>query len=195
MKYLLDAEGLKKQLLAAGYPSIVEFAKATGLHRNTVQKLLQGGSVFSQALQKIADRLQLDPVSLLQPVLGEASAIPHVEELAPLVQQLLHREPQVAVILFGSRASGRARTYSDWDLGLTRFPKPLGGIEFLRLKRWMDEVGERLVRTVDVVNLDQAPDWFLGNTAAQLRYLAGHREAWCYFQGVVHGVTKRETAA
>ena len=49
--------------------------------------------------------------------------------------------------------------------------------------------------TVDFVNLDQSPDWFLEAMTDSPQRLAGEPGAFQFFQGVVHGIQKRHQAA
>ena len=97
-------------------------------------------------------------------------------------------------MLLGSHARGRARKYSDWDIGVFGHPKPLTGMAYLPLKNAVEEWSEDLVREVDLVNLNQAPAWFL-LAQAPPHFLGGNHEAYTYFLGVLDGIKHCEQAA
>ena len=48
--------------------------------------------------------------------------------------------------------------------------------------------------SVDLVNLDQAPHWFLAGIDYEPIFLGGDREAFIHFKGVLHGIQKGEAA-
>lgn len=194
MKYILDTNRLLQLLRTAGFNSLLEFSRKTGIHRNTLANLCAGRSVFTSTFQAVADYLHVDPNTLLMPTSTAISHLP-IEEIRPLIARIIQSDPQVAVMLFGSRAGKHPKKYSDWDLGVIRFPEALSGIEFLRLKRSVEEASEDLVRRVDVVNLHQAPADFLANIVNQIHFLDGNREAWIYFQGIINAIQRTEEAA
>jgi len=195
MKYILNKKRFKEQLVAKGYKNLLDFSRKTGVHRNTLQNLLSGKGILSSSFQSITDHLETDPLELMQPISTTKVSLPFIDEIRPLLVQLLKQDKKVAVVLLGSRAKKRAQNYSDWDLGVIRYPKPLEGIEFLRLKRWVGDLSEDLPRTVDLVNLNQAPDWFLKDIANSVLYLDGNKEAWIYLKGVLDGAKKEDQTA
>lgn len=193
MRYVVNEEGLKKMVLEQGYKGLTSFSRACGLHRNTLTGLVRGKSVFLSSLQKIAERLKVDPLELIVPVSLLGLSIPNMNEIRPVVAWLLQENKEMAVVLLGSRASGRAKRYSDWDLGIFSHHQPIGGHQYLRLKRRVEEMTENLVRIVDLVNLNQAPAWFLKNL--QIVYLDGDRECFIYLRGLIDGIEKNRQAA
>ncbi|MBI4366680.1 MAG: nucleotidyltransferase domain-containing protein [Deltaproteobacteria bacterium] len=194
MKYILDQKLFFLRLREAGFKNLLEFSRKAGMHRNTLANLCAGKNVFTSAFQTIADHLGVDPNVLLKPVSTTAAPFP-IEEIRPILARIIQSDPNVAIVLFGSRAGKHPTKYSDWDLGVIRFPDALSGIAFLRLKRMVEEASEDLVRRVDVVNLHQAPSWFLTNIADQIHFLDGNREAWIYLQGIMHAIQRTEKAA
>src|SRR3989338_4929904 len=176
MKYILNKEAFKKGLIERGYRGVADFAVQNRIHRNTLQKLLTGRPVFSMTFQLLVDILKVDPLALMTPV-SEIKGIPHGEELRPVIGPLIRQDKKIAVVLIGSRASGKAKYYSDWDLGIVRYPEPITGIEYLQFKNKVEEMTDNLVRSVDLVNLNQAPAWFLEGLSSII-FLDGNRETY-----------------
>lgn len=190
MKYVLDPQALRRAAAKQGFRSLGALASQTGLHRNTLGGLLRGQGVFARSVQQIANTLQCDPLTLIIPASTTAASLPLVDELRPMLGALTRQDPDLAVILFGSRARGTSRTYSDWDLGLTRWPTPLDHATFVRYKFQIEDLTDNVVRMIDVVNLDQAPHWFLAQIATSARLLDGNATSWAHLQGVFHGIGK-----
>jgi predicted nucleotidyltransferase len=80
---------------------------------------------------------------------------PDLEDIAGAVKPLL--PPGFRAFLFGSRASGRARPGSDWDVGLLG-PEPLRGALVERIREALD--GIRTLHSFDVVDLSTVPAGF-----------------------------------
>lgn len=195
MRYKLDHKKLKKALTESGYPSLSRFAAKAGIHRNTLSNLLAGRSIFSASFQSLAKALRMDPMELAAPQSDFPSKTKHIDEIRPIVARLVKESPGAAVLLLGSRAAGKARNYSDWDLGIFGHAKPISGLDYLRLKGIVGEMSEDLVRQVDLVHLNQAPLWFLeGLTSQSVVFLDGNRDTWIYFQGVMDGIEKEKAA-
>jgi predicted nucleotidyltransferase len=195
MKYILDRAAFDKQLRAQGFPNVSRFADRIGVHRNTILGYFRGKPVFSSAFLKVAHALGRDPIELIVPVGDMAAILEHFEEVRPVIVALLRESPGITVVLLGSRAKGRAGTFSDWDLGVTRPATPIGGEEFLSLRRIADELIEDLVRNVDVINLDVAPDWFWEGLDYEPVFLDGNREGYLFLKGMLHGIKKNRQVA
>jgi len=194
MKYILDKKKFKKRLTDQGYRNLTSFAAQHKIHRNTLHDLLKGKSVLKTSFEKIASKLKVDPWELVRAQAEGLPKVPEIEEIKSLLAGLLKKEKKMAVVLIGSRAGKRPKLYSDWDLGVFRYPKPLSGMEYLRLKNLVEEESEPLVRQVDLVNLNQAPTWFLEGLNNQVLFLDGNREAFLYLQGVLDGIQKEKIA-
>lgn len=194
MKYRLDVKILKKKLSEQGYKSVSEFAVKTGLHRNTLQNLLSGKNVFTSSMDTLTSHLNTDPLELIIPQSPLSFRIKHIEELKNIVGSLVKQDKKLVVVLLGSRAKQKAKEYSDWDLGVFKYPTPLSGLEYLKLKRMVDEKSENLVRKVDLVNLNQAPAWFFEEIDKNILYLDGHHEAYTYLMGVLDGIQREKVA-
>lgn len=189
IRYKLDDRQLATQLRKLGFPTVSQFAKAHGINRATLNNYLKGRGPFPESFYAIADALKVDPLQLLTPIPSEGG-IPKLEEIAPIVAACCRVSPQVAVVLLGSRVRGGAQEYSDWDLGVTGGVHQITTKEFLHIKQLVEDLKENLPRDVDVINLDEAPEWFLKGINYSPRFLSGNESSWNYFMGVLHGVQK-----
>lgn len=190
-RYKLDDRQLATQLRKVGLSTISQFTQQYGINRATLNNYLNGRGPFPESFYVIADALNVDPIQLLTPVASTLeNAIPKLEEIASIIMACSKVSPRIAVILLGSRAKGNAQDYSDWDLGVTGGAQPLTTKEFLHIKQLVEDLKEDLPRDVDVVNLGEAPEWFLRGINYLPRFLSGNESSWNYFMGVLHGVQK-----
>ncbi len=188
-RYGLGEQQFQRALSRAGYASTAQFAREHRINRATLNNYLQGRGPLPEAFYAIADALHADPLQLLIPTTSVGD-IPKLEEIAPIITAVSAASSQIAVGLLGSRAHGAAKTYSDWDLGVTSGLHPLSDKDFFRLKQMVNDLADDLPRGVDLMNLDAAPDWFLKGIQYTPKLLAGNELSWSYFMGVLHGVHK-----
>ena len=87
-----------------------------GLHRNTVGNYLAGNAAIPAALERMLVALDLEPGEVLS--LRRRSRTVAGLSIADLVDILHHLVPEAAYVLFGSRARGTAKPYSDYDVGV-----------------------------------------------------------------------------
>lgn len=187
VQYRLSRESFKKLLKERGYKNAQDFCKKTSIHKNTLNYYLSGRDVFSKKLCEIAFHLQVDPIELVEAC--DTSKIDSAE--IEKIVSYLSLEKGMAVALLGSRANGKSQKFSDWDIGVTRgSKKPISGREFLRLRAWVGEVADDLARKVDLVNLDEAPQWFLESIDYEPIFLGGDKETFERFMGVLDGIKK-----
>jgi len=195
MKYVIDRPAVTARIKALGFASASRFASRIGIHRNTILGYFRGKSVFTAAFLKMARALERDPLELILPAGDASKPALHLDDIRPVIAALIRRSPGIAVVLLGSRAKGRAKAFSDWDLGVTRPPSPIGAEEFLSLRRLAGDLAENLVRHVDVINLDAAPDWFWEGLDYDPLFLDGDREGYSFLKGMLHGIKKNRQAA
>ncbi len=194
MSYCLNGKNFKKALLEAGFKSLLDFSKKTKIHRNTLQGFMEGKDVFISSFSTLARALHKDPLELISPQFKAKSKISNIDELKEIIAKLLRHDKKMLVVLLGSRAKKRAKEFSDWDLGIFRYPEIIGGREYLRLKGLVEEASEDLVRKVDLINLNQAPHWFLKEMGEEIVFLAGPQESFLYLKGMLHGIQKEQAA-
>jgi predicted nucleotidyltransferase len=194
MDYRIDQMVFKKRVIAKGYRSLSDFAAKNNIHRNTLLNLKQGQSVFSSSYRNITNALEIDPLELMVPISTCPFNNENLDEIRPLIAHLVKLAPGKAIMLIGSQASGKAKKYSDWDIGIFDHVHPLSGREYLHLKGKVEDLSENLVRMVDLVNLNQAPSWFLESlVSTKPVFLDGNREAYIYFMGVLNGIQKQQS--
>lgn len=194
MQYTLDKHKFKRRLLSLGYKNLYDFAAKNNIHRNTLHDLFQGKSVFLNSFEKIAKKLEMDPLELLLPKSEFSNSIPNSDEIRPIVARLVKKRKKMAVVLLGSRAIEAAKKYSDWDIGIFSHSQPVTGMEYLQHRRLAEELAENMVRKVDLVNLNQAPSWFLENLKDSCLFLDGDHESFIYLKGVIDGIQRESEA-
>lgn len=192
MKYIINSNILKKAMVGKNIGSMALLSKESSVHRNTILGYLSGKSVFLDTFTQIADHLGLDPLELITPASETKAKAENIDEIKQIIAALTKTKKGCAVILLGSRAKGRAKKYSDWDIGITGGTNPISSSEYLTMKNKVDELSEDLPRTVDLVNLDSAPAWFLKAIDYEPQFLDGNKEAFIYFKGVLYGAKKDE---
>ena len=170
-----------------------DFARQAGLHRNTVNLYLKGKDVFADAFARMAARLGCDPLELAIPVSDSDIPVKGIDEIRPIVAALVKHDKRIAVILIGSRARKRHHPHADWDIGVTGCDRPLDHAEHLEIKGIVDDLAEDLPHSVDVINLDAAPRWFLEGIDYDPVFLDGDRGGFLHFKGVLDGI--KRTAA
>ena len=172
----LNAEMLQRAMHEQGYASAKELAADLGLHRNTVGRYLAGNAAIPGALARLLVALDLSP--------GETLSLRrrrrHVPGLAvsDLVELLHGALPGAAFVLFGSRARGSAKRFSDYDIGVYRSE----GLEFSAYSRLLDLVAEwnrESLSTAQLADLTRADAAFVAGLAEDLLFLAGSHAAWC----------------
>lgn len=192
MYYALDKDKFKRRLFELGYVSLSAFAKKTSIHRNTILNYLAGKGIFSATFYQLADAIDADPLELITATSKTEAKIAKIDEIRLVVAKIIKSDSKIAVILLGSRAKKKAKDYSDWDLGIMRGEKPLTSFEYLKIKGVVEEASEDIVRNIDVINLDSAPEWFLKEIDYEPIFLDGNKGAYLYFQGVMHGIKKKK---
>ena len=80
---------------------------------------------------------------------------PKLEDISQILKR--HLPAEYGAVLFGSRAAGRARPGSDWDIGVLG-PAPLGGAVVQTILDELDELPT--LHSFDVVDLTTVPEYF-----------------------------------
>lgn len=190
MRYHLNTSKLKEIIAQLGYANISDFARANSLNRATLHHYIKGeGGPLAEGYYSICEALNTDPIALLTPV--EPPLVDEAGRIMPIVNKLAATDKEIALCLLGSRAKGKGKKYSDWDIGITHGRKTISGVDFLRLKRNVDADVDKLPWEVDFINLDAAPEWFLLGIDYEPIFLAGNSNSWAFFLGVLYGAKKR----
>ena len=173
---VLDGARLRREIRARGFSCVKDFADAVGVHRNTVGSYLSGRTALPGALARILKALDLAPAEVLA-LSRRRKQVPGLA-VADLVETLRAALPEAAFVLFGSRARGTAKRYSDYDIGVYRID-PLEFVEFSRLLDLVSAWNEEALVMAQLADLTKADEWFLGELAADFVLLAGSQAAWC----------------
>ncbi|MEK7276626.1 MAG: HI0074 family nucleotidyltransferase substrate-binding subunit, partial [Chloroflexota bacterium] len=80
---------------------------------------------------------------------------PKLEDISRILKR--HLPVEYGAVLFGSRATGRARPGSDWDIGVLG-PAALGGAVIETIREELDELPT--LHSFDVVDLTTVPEYF-----------------------------------
>jgi predicted nucleotidyltransferase len=171
----LDKDFLVKSLKNKQIQSFTELARRTGLHRNTINHYLSGNSVFQQGFEKICNSVAISPLDMVK----KPKAKDRIHAIAPLIDLLHEKFPQMTFVLFGSRARGREKEFSDWDVGFYS-TQPISHrqhLDMLKLKsEWLETSG--LLVAVDLVNLNRADSDFLQACQDDFIFLTGKLKDW-----------------
>ena len=173
---LLDGSRLRREIRSQGFSGVKEFADAVGVHRNTVGNYISGKTALPGALAQILEALDLAPAEVIS--LFPRRRQVHGLLVSDLVESLHRVSPEAALVLFGSRARGAAKRYSDYDIGVFQ----VDALEFPIYSRMLDVVAEwneESLVAVQLVDLTHAEVSFLEDLVEDLVLLAGSLAAWC----------------
>lgn len=173
--FVINQGALTAALKKKGFKSYSQLARALGIHRNTIGRYLSGEPALPQALERIMLALDLSVGDLI--TRRHLSKKVPGSQIAELIDQFSSQRPDCAFVLFGSRARGSYKQYSDYDLGVYRS----AGLSFEAYSRLLDCVAEwndSRLSSVQLVNFCKADSEFLENVAEDLVFLAGSILEW-----------------
>lgn len=166
--YTLDMDAIKAAVRKRGFGGIKPFLEHIGLHRNTLDRFARGASVLPRSVEQILSSLSIPIEKALVSSSQNAG-----DPIMPLVERIHRNHPNTSLFLFGSRARGRSRKYSDFDLGVySHTGIPLK--EFLDILEEKEQFEEESPWTIDCVNLTNVTDDFLGSISHDITLLAGY---------------------
>jgi predicted nucleotidyltransferase len=172
---VVDREVIENAMRKKGYRTTKELAQHLGLHRNTLGGYLAGARAVPEALEKILEVLSLDPAQALR--LTQRRRKNPALTIAKLVDQLSFAATGCCIVLFGSRARGTPKKYSDFDLGVFS-EKELVFKKFSSLLNIVADWNDNSLSTVQLSNLSIADQEFLSSIANDLIFLGGSFLAW-----------------
>jgi predicted nucleotidyltransferase len=174
-RFIIDKQRLQAAINASGFRTVSGLARALGLHRNSISSYLNGGSVFPEALERIFIALNLDPANVIRSVVRPPSS----EELkiANLVDEVSKKAADCCVVLYGSRARGHYKPFSDYDLGVFA-ESPMSFETFSAMLSLVDDWNESNMQVVQLTDLSSADFDFLAHIGPDLRFIGGSRVAW-----------------
>ena len=180
--YIIDNDRFQEALQKAGYRTIQQLAQKLSIHRNTIHHFLAGAPVFPESISKIFSALGVEPFEILKRTRKDYG----VDLIAVLTDALLETKGNMCIVLFGSRARGSNKKFSDFDLGVYS-RDGMDHREYLKLLTCKDDNAEDLPVTVDLVNLNRADKDFLGSIGTDMRFIGGRLSDWLKLKGSVCG--------
>lgn len=166
----LNMQAIRTAVKKLGFGGVKPFLGHLGLHRNALDRFSRGAGVLPESIERVLSALSL-PIH--EAVVPQPGTLGFAEEIMPLVEQIHRGHPTTSIFLFGSRAKGRARKFSDYDLGVyAKDGVPL--TDFLHILEETEAFEEKASQRIDCVNLSSATPEFLREIAPDLTLLAGY---------------------
>ena len=174
-QFILNKDSFLATLRASSYRSMSALAAAIGVHRNSLSNYVNGGPVFPEVLERALLALQADPATMITRVTPAFDQSPRV--VAELTDRIARRDPMACVVLFGSRARGRHKRFSDFDIGVYS-QKGIPFAMFSEMLSDVDDFNEASMHTAQLTNISEADRIFLREIGPDLKFLAGSNVAW-----------------
>lgn len=166
-----------RKMRGRGIPSVLELARRTGLHRNTINHYLAGQSVYQDGYLTLCRHMGVSAHDLV----CERPGVDIPKNVAAVMDVLAARYPKLAFVLFGSRARLDPKPFSDWDVGFFS-SSGVTHDEHLGILGLVDDLCEREAFAVDAVNLNLADRDFLERNAGDFVFLTGSLTEWISFK-------------
>ena len=181
--YSLDMTKLSALLNERGYQGgFSALAKKIGVHRNTIGHFSAGNSILPKSLQKLFELLNVDGREFIQ---FESDGY-KIDSIAFVVDAIAKKYQDCCVVLFGSRARGTNKKFSDFDLGVFS-SNGLDSNVFTALIDVVEKVTEDFPIIVQLVNLNRAEPEFLKAIAQDIKFLGGSMSNWLALKGKCYG--------
>lgn len=168
----LDRNKLNKHLKEKGM-SLSQFAKKCGISRQSLYNMFRGKSVLSAPMEKLLFFLGVD----LEDVSAKWVRIENLFQDAPAQIKKVFRMLEdyakkhgASLFLIGSRARGKKGIRADWDFAFY-FPSDARPADFAVVKFKAEDIA--FPYRIDVVNLNDAPEWFLESAEKNAILLSG----------------------
>ncbi|HMO17711.1 MAG TPA: nucleotidyltransferase domain-containing protein [Oligoflexia bacterium] len=185
MNFCLSKEKLLYFASKLGLGSFGGLCEAAKVHRNSLTPYLKGErSPYTQVVLDLASALKVSPDELIVEV-SEDLGSQLYKRISPLIAGRT-----LAFFMFGSRARKTEKKYSDIDIGVSGGSARIDFESFVLLKSQIEDVFDDFPYTLNIVNLDMAPDEFLFSIEKDLTFLFGDKESSHYLLGYIHGRKK-----
>jgi len=155
----VDRNKLNKLLKKRGI-SLSQFAKDCGISRQSLYNMFRGKSVLSAPMEKLLLYLHVDPEDVTIRSVKTENVFQDAPSQIKNVFQMLEnyaKKHNAGLFLIGSRARGKKGIRSDWDFALY-FPSGKKPADFAVVKFKAEDAA--FPYRIDVVNLNDAPEWF-----------------------------------
>jgi transcriptional regulator with XRE-family HTH domain len=183
--FILDRERFLTALAKGGYASLTELASAVGVHRNSLSNYLNGAQIFPEVLEKAMVALRVEPASVIKtlpPFQTEPERV-----IGALSDAIARKDDHCCVVLFGSRARGRPKRFSDYDLGVYN-PSGIPFSDLSLMLSCVDDFNDETMQTAQLTNISEADGNFLTEIGPDLQFLAGSRVAWTALRDKIQGM-------
>jgi len=170
MNIVLDRNLIKKEIHKR-FKSLGDFCEAIGVHRNSLSVYLSGKTLLPEVVEKALTALNISSQDAFHLKTEKQNSIQ--KKISPIIESLVLKYPELSIVLFGSRARGTERKYSDVDLGII-------SKDILSLNQWsdirniVDAKAEDLPFMIDVVDLKRADQKFLDSAKQGMKFLGGN---------------------
>ena len=166
--YILDTFSMRflsrahlNPLLTRRGLNLSRLARKSGVSRQSLYQMLAGASIYNVPFQKLIRFLRISPDQITDE--HSASTLSLEQSPAKIRKAALRlldycKKKRASLILFGSRARETHGKGSDWDFAVY-FHGKVHDHELRRLKQQLQE--QTFPYRIDIVNLNQAPHWFL----------------------------------
>lgn len=175
----LSRQKLLAKMQQAQIPSLLQLAKQAGLNRNTINYYLSGASLLPKGFLKICQILGTSPNNLINS--DTPPSLYLTRGIASAIDRLAKRFPELTFTLFGSRARGTAKTFSDWDIGFFS-SNQVNHETHLELLDFVDDLNNELDIEIDAINLNEAKAHFLIENKDDFLFLKGSLSDWLQFK-------------
>lgn len=185
VNYCLSKEKLMHFASKLGLRSINEICEAANVHRNSLTPYLKGDrSPYTQVMLDLAAALKVSPDDLIIKTSEDL-----VNELYRKISPLIS-DKQLALSMFGSRVRKTEMKYSDIDIGISGGRAKIDFDSFVLIKSQIEDEFDDYSYSLNIINLDMAPDDFLFSIEKDLTFLFGHKECFDYVLGYIDGRKK-----
>lgn len=157
---LLSRDKLNKMLKKKGL-SLAKFARSCGISRQSLYNMFRGRSVLSAPMEKLLLSLGVGLEDVVKKSVTTTKVLNEAPEQIKKVRLLLEnyaKKYDASLFLIGSRARGKKGITSDWDFAFY-FPSVKRPDDYAVTK--YRAIDAAFPYRIDVVNLNDAPGWFL----------------------------------
>lgn len=165
---IINSKQLKNIMAKQGIRSFSELSRKASLHRNSlIPYLKEERDILSEVPFKISETLGVDPRLLIK---EQEIQFKDQFNILPIIREYsLGIKERHCFFLFGSRASGMAKKYSDYDIAYAGLDSEKG----LEIKEDLLQSFEDYPVKVDLLNFDNAPNWFLVECKMNFIFICG----------------------
>ncbi len=179
LNYVIDETEVLAAMKAKGYKSIEELSKALNVHRNTISAYLCGQRALPESLDRLMYLLDVSPAQVIVRNLNSKKQFGL--DIADVVSSMINLCPDKAYVLFGSRARGSNKKYSDYDIGVYCRDE----MQFSQFSKLIDLAQEHQSEKpydINLSNLCLADSKFLFEIKNDWQYLGGDFLSWVELQ-------------